>query len=111
MTGKAITKYIRISPFKIRRIANEIRGLSVPAAEAYLSVMTNKGAHVLKKAIHSARSNLLFINKNVDEEEMIVSKILVDGGPTLKRYHPISRGRAAKILKRTSHITVEVSAK
>lgn len=111
MTGKAITKYIRISPFKIRRVANEIRGKSVPEAEAVLSVLTHKGAYVLKKAIHSARSNLLFIDKNIDEENMIVTKIMVDGGPTLKRYHPISRGRAAKILKRTSHITVEVSVK
>jgi large subunit ribosomal protein L22 len=47
----------------------------------------------------------------VDEEEIVISKILVDGGPTLKRYHPISKGRAGKILKRTSHITVEVSVK
>lgn len=111
MVGKAITKYIRISPFKIRRIANELRGKSVPAAEAYLSVLTNKGAYVLKKTIHSARSNLLFSNKHIDEEQMYISKIMIDGGPVLKRYHPISKGRAAKILKRTSHITVEVSVK
>lgn len=111
MMGKAVSKYIRISPFKIRRIANELRGMSAPTAEAYLSAMTNKGAFALKKVIHSARSNLLFINKNVDEEDIVITKILVDGGPTLKRYHPISKGRAAKILKRTSHITVEVGVK
>lgn len=111
MLGKCISKYIRISPYKIRRVANEIRGMNVPTAEAYLSVLTNKGAFVLKKAIHSARSNLLFKNRNVDEEDIIITKIMVDGGPTLKRYHPISKGRAAKILKRTSHITVEVGVK
>ncbi|MBQ5876574.1 MAG: 50S ribosomal protein L22 [Treponema sp.] len=111
MVAKCVSKYIRISPFKIRRIANEVRGMNVPTAEAYLSVLTNKGAFALKKAIHSARSNLLFLNKGVDEEEIVISKILVDGGPTLKRYHPISKGRAGKILKRTSHITVEVSVK
>lgn len=111
MLGMAKAKYIRISPFKIRRIANEVRGMDVPTAEAHLSVMTNKGAFALKKAIHSARSNLLFSNKNLDESKMFITKILVDGGPVLKRYHPISKGRASKILKRTSHITVEVSVK
>ena len=111
MVGKSVTRYVRISPFKVRRIANEVRNKSVIEVEAYLSVMPNKGARILKKAIHSARTNLLFNDQNLDEEDLYVSKILVDGGPTLKRFHPISKGRAAKILKRTSHITVEVASK
>lgn len=109
MTGKAVMKFVRISPFKVRRIANELRQKNVLEAEAYLSIMPNKGAGILKKAIHSARSSFLSLDKNADEENIYISKILVDGGPTIKRFHPISRGRAAKILKRTSHITVEVS--
>ncbi len=109
MTAKALSKYQRISPFKVRRIANELRGKSVVEAEIYLSVMPNRGAKALKKVIHSARSNFLNINKNTDEALLKVSKILIDGGSTMKRYHPISKGRAAKILKRTCHITVEVS--
>ena len=111
MIGKSITKYIRISPFKIRRIANELRGKSVPAAEAYLSVLTNKGAIVLKKTIHSARTNLLSKDKNIDEESLIVTKVDIDAGPQMKRFHPISKGRAGKILKRTCHVTVEVGVK
>ena len=111
MIGKAVAKYIRISPFKVRRIANEIRNKNVLEAEAYLSVLPNKDAGILKKVVLSARANMLNIDRNIDEENIIISKILIDGGPTLKRFHPISRGRAAKILKRTSHITVEVKNK
>lgn len=111
MEGKAVGKFLRISPFKVRRIANEIRNMGVLDAEAYLSVMPNKGAALLKKIVHSARSNILTMDKNIDEEDIIISKILIDGGPIHKRFHPISRGRASKILKRTSHITVEVKKK
>ncbi len=109
MIARAISKYQRISPFKVRRIANELRGKPVVEAEIYLSVMPNRGAKILKKAIHSARSNFLSLNKSGDETSLKISKILVDGGSTMKRYHPISKGRAAKILKRTCHIVVEVS--
>jgi len=111
MVAIASAKYIRISPYKVRRVANEIRNKLVLDAESYLSFLTNKGADVLKKVIHSARSNYMQKNKDADEENLYVSKVLIDGGPTLKRYHPISRGRAGKILKRTCHIYVEVSEK
>ncbi|MCG8571485.1 MAG: 50S ribosomal protein L22 [Spirochaetes bacterium] len=111
MEAKAIAKFIRISPFKVRRIANEVRNMGVLEAEAYLSVLPNKGAGILKKVIHSARSNLLNKDKNLDEENIYISQLYIDGGPTMKRFHPISRGRAAKILKRTSHITVEVKTR
>ncbi|HOJ62879.1 MAG TPA: 50S ribosomal protein L22 [Spirochaetota bacterium] len=108
MVAKASARYVRISPYKVRRIANEIKNKSVLDAEAYLAFLTNKGAEVLKKVIHSARSNYLQMNRNADEEKLIISKIMVNGGPQLKRYHPISRGRAGRILKRTCHIYVEV---
>ncbi len=108
MVAKASAKYVRISPYKVRRIANEIKNKSVLDVEAYLTFLTNKGAEVLKKVIHSARSNYLRENRNANEEALIVSKILVNGGPQLKRYHPISRGRAGRILKRTCHIYVEL---
>ena len=110
MVAKAIGKFIRISPYKVRRVANEIRGKNVVEAEAYLKVMTNKGALALKKIIHSARTNFL-IREVQDEENLIVSKILVDGGPMFKRMHYGSRGRGNRILKRTCHILVEVDVK
>lgn len=108
MVAKASAKYIRISPYKVRRIANEIKNKRVVDAEAYLNFLTNKGAEALRKVIHSARSNYLLMNKNADEEALVISKILVNSGPQIKRYHPISRGRAGRILKRTCHIYVEL---
>ena len=107
----AKAKYLRISPFKVRRIANEIVKKSVLEAEAYLSVLPNKGALALKKVIHSARTNFMSNNTEIDEEDLIVNKILIDAGSTYKRYHPISRGRAQSILKRTCHIFVEIGTK
>ena len=111
MVATAKAKYIRISPYKVRRIANEIRNKRVVDVESYLGVLTNKGAIVLKKTIHSARTNLLSKDKNIDEESLIVTKVDIDGGPQMKRFHPISKGRAGKILKRTCHVTVEVGVK
>ena len=110
MIAKASTKYVRISPVKVRRIANEIKNKNVLDAEAYLSVISNKGGIVLKKIIHSARTNYLnkSKDKNIDEKNLIVKNILVNCGPTLKRFQPISKGRAQKILKRSCHIIVEV---
>jgi large subunit ribosomal protein L22 len=108
-TAKA--KYLRISPVKVRRIANEIVKKNVLEAEAYLSVLPNKGALALKKVIHSARTNFLSNNNDVDEDNLIVNKILVDAGATFKRFHPVSRGRAYHILKRTCHIFVEVGVR
>ena len=107
----AKAKYIRISPFKVRRIANEIVKKNVLEAEAYLSVLPNKGALALKKVVHSARTNFMTNNTEIDEENLIINKILIDSGATYKRYHPISRGRAQSILKRTCHIFVEVGAR
>jgi len=110
MVAIAVGKFIRISPYKVRRIANEIRGKNVVEAESYLKVMTNKGALAIKKVIHSARTNFL-IRETEDEENLIVSKILIDGGPMYKRMHSGSRGRANRILKRTCHILVEIDVK
>jgi large subunit ribosomal protein L22 len=109
MIARAVAKYIRISPYKVRRIANELRGKRVIDAESYLTVLPNKGAEALKKALHSARTNYLNQDKNADEEQLIISKILIDAGTQMKRFHPISRGRASKILKRSCHISVEVT--
>ncbi|MCK4796339.1 MAG: 50S ribosomal protein L22 [Spirochaetes bacterium] len=109
MIAKA--RFVRISPFKIRRIANEIVSMNVLEAESYLSVLPNKGALILKKVIHSARTNFISKNNNIDEEDLTVKKILIDTGPVLKRFHPIAKGRAQRILKRSCHVLVEVVGK
>lgn len=111
MIAVAKAKFIRISPFKVRRIANEIVNKGVIEAEAYLSVMPNKGARILKKVVHSARTNFMSKESGADEENIYINKVLIDGGPTLKRYHPIARGRVQPILKRTCHVYVEVAGK
>ena len=111
MVASAKAKYIRISQFKVRRIANEIVNKNVLSAEAYLSVLTNKGALVLKKVVHSARTNFMQKDANTDENNLYINKILIDKGPMAKRFHPIGKGRAHRILKRSCHIFIEVSNK
>ena len=110
-TATAKTKYIRISPFKVRRIANEVVKKNVLDADAYLSVLPNKGALALKKTIKSARTNFINKNKDADEQNLFISKILVDQGKMSKRIRPVARGRAFGILKRSCHIFVEIMAK
>ena len=110
-SATATLKFLRISANKVRRIANEIVGNNVLAAESYLSVLPHKGALMLKKAIHSARTNFLRKNANVAEDKIFVTKILINEGPRMKRFQPIGRGRAVGIIKRMSHIHVEVTTK
>lgn len=109
MEAKAIGRYIRLSPRKTRLVADTIRGLSIGKAEAQLHVI-NKAASkpilkLLKSALDAARG------KKMAEEKLYVKTIMVDGGPSLKRFRPRAFGRGAPIRKRTSHITVIVSEK
>lgn len=105
--GKAITKYIRISPFKVRGIANEIRGKNINEALGILRFTPRKSASLLKKSLESAISNAEN-NNNLNKDVLYVSEVFIDEGPTLKRFKPRARGSANRILKRTSHITVVV---
>ena len=107
---KAILRQIRISPKKANLVAGMVRGKGVEEALVMLKFMPKKGAKILYKVIHSATSNAEN-NMGQDRKELEIKKILVTKGPTYKRHNPISRGRAQPILKRTSHITVEVGAK
>ncbi len=104
---KAIAKRVRLSPKKANLVAGMVRGKKVQDALDLLNFMPKKGAKILRKVVHSAASNAEQNNQK-DKEKLIVSKILVTKGPTYKRGVPASRGRVAPILKRTSHITVEV---
>ncbi|MBL4900883.1 MAG: 50S ribosomal protein L22 [Colwellia sp.] len=106
---KAIHKYAKGSSFKVRLVADQIRQKSVEEALNILS-FSNKGAAVLvKKVLNSAISNAEH-NDGLDIDELRVSSIYVDEGSTMKRIRPRAKGRANRILKRTSHITVGVSA-
>lgn len=104
----AIIKYIRISPSKLRRVADLVRGKEVRSSLMLLKNLPHKGAKILYEAIHSAKSNAVN-NHDYDENSgIIVSKLLINEGPRIKRFQSRARGRVFQILKRTSHIYVEI---
>ena len=103
MTAK--TRFVRISPYKIRLVVDMVRGKMVGEARDILSLTDKKASGVVKKLIDSAVANAS-LNKEVDVDSLYVRRIFVDGGPTWKRFRPRSMGRFNRILKRTSHITV-----
>jgi large subunit ribosomal protein L22 len=104
METKAQAKYIRIAPRKVQVIIPAIKGKKVEDAISILQFMPRKGARILQKVLHSAVANAE--QNKVDIDTLLVKTVLVDGGPTLKRFMPRAMGRAYPILKRTSHITV-----
>lgn len=108
MEATAKLKGARISAQKARLVADQVRGLSVDKAEELLSFSTRKGAHIVRKVLMSAVANAEN-NVGADIDELKVSQIFVDEGPTLKRGRARAKGRYTRILKRTSHITVIVA--
>ena len=110
MEAKAVAKYIRIAPRKVRVVMNLIRGKSVAEAFAILKFTPKAGADVIEKVLKSAVANAEN-NFDMNVDKLYVSSAYVDQGPTLTRIHPRSRGQAFSILKRTSHVTVIVSEK
>ena len=107
MEAKAIARYIRIAPRKVRIVVDLIRGKSVGEAIAILKFTPKVGSEVVEKVLKSAIANAEH-NYDMNVDNLFVSEAFVDQGPTLKRIHPRSRGQAFKILKRSSHVTVAV---
>jgi len=108
MQATAKQRYARISAQKGRLVADQIRGLPVERALNILAFSDKKGAELIKKVLDSAIANAEN-NEGADVDELKVKTIMVDEGPTMKRIQARAKGRAARILKRTSHITVTVS--
>ncbi|MFC0445268.1 50S ribosomal protein L22 [Pseudidiomarina halophila] len=108
MEAIAIHKFARLSPQKGRLVADQIRGLPVAKALDVLNYSPKDAAGLLKKVLESAIANAEH-NEGADIDELKVAKVMVDEGPTMKRIKPRAKGRADRILKRTSHITVVVS--
>jgi large subunit ribosomal protein L22 len=108
MQAMAKLKYARISAQKARLVADQIRGLHVEKALNTLAFSTKKGAPLIKKVLESAIANAEH-NEGADIDELMVATIMIDEGPTMKRIRPRAKGRAARILKRTSHITLTVA--
>jgi large subunit ribosomal protein L22 len=108
MQATAKLKYARISAQKARLVADQIRGLHVEKALNTLAFSTRKGAPLIKKVLESAIANAEH-NEGADIDELKVATVMIDEGPTMKRIRPRAKGRAARILKRTSHITLTVA--
>jgi large subunit ribosomal protein L22 len=113
MRGKTVQKNIRLSPRKGRRIIPQIEGISVVEAKTKLDFLPHRAAKILKKCIHTAASNCIDKAGEMDlkEEDLYVKSVKIDEGQKMKRYRPMSFGRAGIIRKRMSHITVIVDKK
>ena len=110
MEARAVAKYIRISPYKARLVVDLIRGKPVSEALNILTFTPKKPARLVKKVLESAIANAEH-NYQMDPDRLYVKKAYVDEGPRLKRIWPRAFGRASRILKRTSHITIVVEEK
>jgi len=108
MQTQAVLKFTRLSPMKGRLLADLVRGKKVDEALNILKFSNQKAAGIIKKVLDSAIANAEN-NNGADVDELKISEILVDEGPTMKRTMPRAKGRADRILRRTSHITVRVS--
>ena len=106
----ACAKYIRISPTKVRVVIDTVRGKMVNEALAMLKATPKAASSIVYKVIASATANAEH-NNNLSREDLYVAEIFADGGPILKRVNPVSKGRAYRINKRTSHITVILDTK
>ena len=101
-------KMARQSPQKMRLVANQVRGLKVDRALDILRFSNNKASTIIKKVVESAIANAEH-NDGADIDALKISSICIDQGPTTKRLLPRARGRADRIIKRTSHVTVTVA--
>jgi len=108
MQAEATLKYARISAQKARLVADQVRGMHVEKALHLLTFSTKKGAAIVKKLLESAVANAEH-NEGADVDELKVAAVQVNEGPTMKRIRARAKGRASRILKRTSHITVTVA--
>ena len=113
MELKATAKYVRISPFKVRRTMDLIRNKSVNQALSVLFSMRNtcKAASIIEKTLKSALANVNNLDKSPDTDELFIKSITADNGPSAKRFRARARGRGVPIIKRTSHISVVVEDK
>src|SRR5690606_16434085 len=110
MQAKAIARYVRIAPRKVRLVVDLIRGKKVEEAFAILRHTPRAASPVLEKLLNSAVANAEH-NNSLDVNNLVVSEAFVNEGPIMKRFQPHAQGRAFRINKRTSHITLVVSEK
>jgi large subunit ribosomal protein L22 len=107
--SRAVAKHVRISPNKARRVINLVRGLPAKEALTVLQFAPQAASEQVYKVLASAIANAEN-NERLDPDALLVKEAFVDEGPTLKRFRPRAQGRAYRIRKRTSHITIEVES-
>lgn len=107
MEVKAVARYVRISPLKVRRVAEQIRGRPVDEAQAMLRFMPHRAARVLEKVLKSAVANAVN-NLDLARDDLVVTRTYVDAGPSMRRLAPRARGRLDVVTRRSSHVTVVV---
>ena len=105
---RASARYVRMAPRKARLVADQVRGLQIDRARALLDFSPRNAARDIRKLIDSAAANAEN-NHELVADDMRIAEITVDEGPTLRRYRPRALGRATKINKRTSHISVALT--
>ncbi|MGA8180557.1 MAG: 50S ribosomal protein L22 [Desulfobacterales bacterium] len=108
MEVRAVAKYVRISPQKVRKLIYAVKGKPVEDGINLLKFMPQKAASIVEKTIRSAVANA-DQRPDMDVDSLVIQNITADQGPTLKRFRARARGRGTRILKRTSHITVILS--
>jgi len=108
MEARAQARFVRVTPMKARRVVDLIRGLPVAEAQAVLRFAPQGASEPVGKVLDSAVANAAH-NAHLDPSTLVVSEAYVDEGPTMKRFRPRAQGRAYRIRKRTSHITVVVA--
>ncbi|MGV1004064.1 MAG: 50S ribosomal protein L22 [Candidatus Nanopelagicales bacterium] len=110
MEARAQARFVRVTPMKARRVVDLIRGLPAAQAQAVLQFAPQGASEPVGKVLDSAIANAAN-NHNLDAKTLYVSQAFVDEGPTMKRFRPRAQGRAYRIKKRTSHITVVVESR
>ena len=112
MVGQARSKYVRSSPRKLRQVMDLVRKRNVNEAIDMLHFMPKKAARIIEKTLRSAVANLVHIEgaRSVELDNLVITRAYVDGGPMAKRYRPGPMGRASRIRKRFSHLTIFVGA-
>ncbi|MBU0742105.1 50S ribosomal protein L22 [bacterium] len=112
MDGRAVSKFVMISPRKARLVADLVRGKRVDLAQEILGLTAKKASPILSKTIASATANARIVSEEDvrrDDSGFFVKEIKIEEGPIMKRIQPRAQGRAYRILKRTSHIRVTIS--
>jgi len=112
MDAVAKARFVRVSPRKARQVADLIRGKTVNQALSVLMTVPRRASKIMEKTLDSAVANAIEMAEgaHLDPDELKISRVTVDQGPTMMRWKPRARGRATRIRHRTSHISVTVSS-